>query len=121
MGRFYRTERAFGISKLVLASVAVMIGLAAPAHTVSANDDAIFLGALDQAGIRYDSPGQAISAGNAVCQLMAAGKPRAEITWQLVISNQGLSRDTATKFAGIAANVYCPQYLNDLSGNGGAP
>lgn len=120
MSRNSRTEpgQGFRFSKFALATVAVMIGLAAPAHAGSADDDAKFLTALDKAGIGYNSPARAIAVGNEVCRLLAAGQPDAEVTWQLVISNQGVSRDAATEFAAIAASVYCPEYLGNLNGNG---
>jgi hypothetical protein len=107
---------AGGVWKCAVVGVAVLVAPASPAYAGSAGDDAKFLAALGQAGIGYNSPAQAIAVGNAVCQLLAAGRPAAEITWELVISNQGVSRDAATKFAAIAANAYCPQYLDNLTG-----
>ena len=62
-----------GIAILV-ASVAVLIGLAAPAYADPTSEDANFLAALDNAGISYGSPNQAIAAGNAVCQLLSEGR-----------------------------------------------
>lgn len=107
---------AVGMWKSAVVSAAVLVALASPAYAGSAGDDVKFLAALGQAGIGYNSPAQAIAVGNAVCQLLAAGRPAAEITWELVTGNQGINRDAATKFAAIAANAYCPQYLDNLTG-----
>jgi Protein of unknown function (DUF732) len=115
MGRLCRCSPFPGITILV-ASVAVLIGLAIPAYGDPTSQDANFLAALDKAGISYGSPDQAIAAGNAVCQLLSEGKSAAEAAWQLVITNPGLTSDTATEFAGIAASVYCPQYFKNGSG-----
>jgi hypothetical protein len=111
MGRFFPGR--------TLAGVAIAVSLAVPAQASSVLDDGNFLAALDKAGIGYDSAGQAVAAGNAVCQLLAEGRSGAEVIWQLVISNQGLSSGTAARFAGIAASVYCPQYLKNVTTTGG--
>lgn len=101
-----------GISALVAAISAIAIGLAAPAQAGSADDNASFLAALGEAGIHYNSPGQAVAAGEAVCQLMNEGKTGTDVVWQLVLTNPGLTDETAAKFASIAARVYCPHQLS---------
>lgn len=101
--------------KVALAAIAVVLALTGPAYAGSALDDAKFLAALDRASISYDTPGQAIAAGNAVCQLMDEGRSATEVVWQLVVCNQALSADNAATFAGIATNVYCPQHQTNFS------
>jgi len=58
---------------LSLSSVAVVIGLAAPAHA-DANQDQAFLAAVKSAGIVVKNPDDAIVTGKAVCESVQAGK-----------------------------------------------
>jgi Protein of unknown function (DUF732) len=61
-----------------MVSVCTMISLAAPAYAdpaaPSGGDDAGFLTALRQDGISYASPGQAVTAGKAVCTCLNNGE-----------------------------------------------
>ena len=103
-------SRLHRVSGLLPATAAILLALATFAHAGSDADDAWRL--WDKAGISYGSPGQAIAAANSVCELRDAGTTADETAWQLVITNPGLTSDTASKFAGIAASVYGPQYSN---------
>lgn len=107
-----------GILKLAGASVAIAIGLAAPAQAGPTDNNVRFLAALDKARIHYSSPGQAVAAGEAVCRLMEDGTTGAGVVSELMLSNPGLNHDGAEKFTDIAANVYCPQYLANTGGSG---
>ena len=62
---------------LALLGVSAMIGLAAPAYADPApvdGDDPGFLAALQQVGINYSSPAQAITSGKAVCTCLNNGE-----------------------------------------------
>lgn len=103
----------------LLLGIPVMIGLAVAAHAdPDSNDaDATFLASLRQARITYQSPDQAVAAGKKVCELISSGKAAPDVVQQLRNANPGFTMDAATKFTGIAANIYCPQELTP-SGDG---
>jgi hypothetical protein len=98
--------------KLLLAptSLAVMIGMAVPAHA-DATDDR-FLATLQAAGITAPEPDKAIAAGKWVCNMVHLGDPMVDVVKTVQTSNPGLSGDNAAKFTAIAANVYCPATLS---------
>lgn len=102
---------------LTLASVSTMVALAVPAHgdpgvQESPNaDNAGFLASLGKAGITYNSPDQAIAAGQAVCGLIGNGESGLEVLKDLKTTNPGFTTDGAAQFAAIAARSYCPQQL----------
>jgi hypothetical protein len=108
----------------MLTSVAAVIGMAAPAHADSDNDDQTFLAALTKAGITYQSPDRAVAAGKKVCDLANGGTPQLEILRNIRDLNPGLTLDSAAKFTQAAASVYCPDRLTTAgdggNGNGGA-
>ncbi|BBZ44841.1 hypothetical protein MPRM_21220 [Mycobacterium parmense] len=93
----------------MLAGLAVVTGLAAPARADS-NDDA-FLASLQAAGITYPDPGRVIAAGRWVCQAVGQGTQMADVVKTVQAQNSGLHGDNAARFTAIAANVYCPQAL----------
>jgi hypothetical protein len=101
---------------LVLTSVAAMIGLAAPAYGDD-NDDQ-FLAELRQAGLTYQDPAAAISAGKTVCELVDRGYSDADIVNNLELRNPGFTGNGAAEFTTLAAAHYCPKYL---SGEGRGP
>jgi hypothetical protein len=73
--------------------------------------DGSFLAALNNAGISYRNPSQAVAAGQAVCGLMDNGVSGIEVIDDVKKANPGFSLDGAAKFAAIAANEFCPQRL----------
>lgn len=109
--------------QLALIGAVTVIGLAAPAHAdpdnatqvsaeeVAAVSDAGFLESLRTAGISYTNPGQVVSAGRAVCGLVAKGEPGLEVIADIKTNNPGFTTDGASAFAAIAAHSYCPQQL----------
>ncbi|OBG23228.1 DUF732 domain-containing protein [Mycobacterium sp. 852002-51057_SCH5723018] len=101
---------------LALAGFAAVIGLAAPAY---ADDgvDADFLSALKFAGISYQDPAAAISAGKTVCELEDTGSTEEEILGNLQQRN-GFTGNGAAKFTVIAVGAYCPKYI---TGEGRGP
>ncbi|QUR67109.1 DUF732 domain-containing protein [Mycobacterium spongiae] len=99
---------------LTLASVAAMIGMAAPAYADSTDD--AFLAALGQAGITYPDPGRAIGAAKWVCARINEGQQTVDVVDTVQRLNSGLSADHAAQFTAIAAKAYCPGVLAQPGG-----
>ena len=100
---------------LALLGVAAMIGLAAPAYADPddpSGDDAGFLSALQQVGIDYTNPGQAITSGKAVCTCLSGGEAGLELVHDVKTHNPGMDIENASNFAMISAKFYCPQQLS---------
>jgi Protein of unknown function (DUF732) len=95
----------------LLLSVATMIAMAASAHADTDGADQSFLGALRQAGLTYQDPDRAVSAGKQVCNLVDGGMAAADIVKHLEQYNPGFAGDGAAKFTAIAAAAYCPNVL----------
>jgi hypothetical protein len=102
---------------VTLASFAVLIGAATPAHADPAGDqsgpDGSFLASLNQGGVPYTNAPTAISIGKKACELMDQGHPKSQIITSLSADNPGFSPDSATKFTNSAANAYCPQHAGE--------
>jgi hypothetical protein len=94
---------------LILTSAAAMIGMAAPAHADSNDDD--FLAQLRAAGLTYQDPAKAIEVAKDVCALVDKGTPDTEIVNNLQLRNPGFTGNGAAKFTTLAAAEYCPKYL----------
>ena len=100
---------------------AVVVGLitaatlwAAPARADTIDD--AFLAALDNAGLSYNDPANAVALGQAVCpMLVEPGKSLASVASR--IGNNGISPDMAAFFTGIAISMYCPSMMSSI-GNG---
>jgi Protein of unknown function (DUF732) len=103
---------------LVLASVAAVIGTAAPAYADIGSSDQVFLAALKEAGLTYQDPDRAIAIGHTVCRLVDGGMTGMEIVKNLQDLNPGFQGDGAAKFTAIAATAYCPK---SLTGEGQGP
>jgi hypothetical protein len=107
----------------MLATVAAMIGLAAPAladpppPSVPDNPaaDATFLDSLNKAGMSYNSGPSVIAAGKMACDLMNAGQSEKDVVDKLSMLNPGLNSGGAMKFAALASSAYCPDYLTKSS------
>ncbi|HTQ16604.1 DUF732 domain-containing protein [Mycobacterium sp.] len=93
-----------------------MVSLAAPANADPGppvdGDDPGFLAVLRQDGIGYDSPGQAITAGKAVCTCLNNGESGLRLIHDVKTHNPGLDMENASQFALVAAKYYCPQQLS---------
>jgi hypothetical protein len=97
---------------LTLISLAAMIGLAAPAHADSTDDQ--FLAALGDNGLTYPSPDKAVAAGKSVCKMANDNNMRmGNVVIAIHNSNPRLAWDDAAKFTAIAASVYCPDTSTD--------
>jgi len=98
---------------LTLASLAAMLGTAAPAYADGADD--MFLGTLRAAGITFPDPERAIGAGKWVCSAVHGGNTMADVVKTVQTENPGLHEDNAAQFAAIAAKSYCPTTLAGMS------
>jgi hypothetical protein len=105
---------------VVVLGVATSLGSAIPAHA-DPNVDASFVDALTKAGITFNDPRSAISAGKTACELMDQGKPELDVIQLVTQQNPAISTTSAAKFTAIAASAYCPQHLHRASDNGASP
>ncbi|MGA7049979.1 MAG: DUF732 domain-containing protein [Mycobacterium sp.] len=105
---------------LALTCVAAVIGTAAPAHADVDGNDQSFLAALKQAGLTYEDPERAITAGKEVCNLVDGGMTGVEIVKNLQELNPGFEDNGAAQFTAIAASAYCPKTLAGV-GHGATP
>ncbi len=96
-----------------VATFAAMIGAAAPAHADSTDDS--FITSLNAAGITFNDPNNAIGAGKWVCDTVKGGTQMSDVVDTLKSKNANLSDEKANKFAGIAANSYCPDAISSSS------
>jgi hypothetical protein len=112
--------KIIALASTIVAGVALAAGtaLAVPAQadpgpdiTETGFSEAGFLAALNDAGITYHSPSQAVAAGQAVCGLMDNGVSGIEVVDDVKKANPAFTLDGAAKFAAIAANEFCPQHL----------
>jgi Protein of unknown function (DUF732) len=107
----------------VLASLAVIIGLAAPAHADPDSSDpgldTSFLNALDRAGITYSNGANAVAAAKTACGLMDQGQPEIDVIKHVTEQNPGFTVSGAAKFTAIAASAYCPEHLSLAGDSGG--
>lgn len=100
---------------LVILGASAAIGLAPPAYGNPGDDggdDAGFLAALQQVGIRYPNPTGAIGAGRAVCGCLNNGESGLELVHDVKTHNPGFTMEDASDFAMISAKYYCPQQLS---------
>lgn len=93
---------------LTAAAVAAAVGVAAPAHADPDQQEALFLAAVDHAGIEYTDPQEAVAVGREVCDYLHAGHPPNAAARALKISNRSLSNKNAAKFVVFAETVFCP-------------
>lgn len=92
---------------VTVAGAAALLGLAAPAHAET-DPDTAFLNAVDQAGIEYTDPQEAVAVGHQVCDYLHAGHQPDGAARALRISNRSLSVKNAARFVSFARTTYCP-------------
>ncbi|AGC62264.1 putative membrane protein [Mycobacterium liflandii 128FXT] len=98
-----------------LLGLSAMIWLAAPAHAhpdEGGGDDVGFLAALQNAGITYSNPDQAIGSAKAVCWCLDGGESGLELVHDMKTHNPGFNMEAASQFAVLAATYYCPHHLS---------
>jgi hypothetical protein len=108
---------------LVLASLAMTLGLAAPALADPPPDppppdpaaDAHFISSLKNAGMTFRKESDAVAAGKLSCDMMNSGTSEQDVVTKLSALNPGLSTAGAMKFAALASTAYCPDFLTKSS------
>lgn len=93
------------VLSLVGAGVALATTLAVPAHADDA--DAVFISVLDDEGISYSTPRDAIKVARAVCEFLYEGATLLDAT-QEVSDASGLGVEDSGFFVGAATASYCP-------------
>jgi hypothetical protein len=102
----------------VLAAVAV--SGAPAAHATDA--DAQFLAAVAELGLTFDTPDDAVQAGNNVCDIVAEGSANniapVEIRSSIVTSllGEGVNEQQAVSLMVAAVGAYCPTYNGVVTG-----
>jgi Protein of unknown function (DUF732) len=108
--------------KPLLALIGISIGIifAAPVHAdpgvdepVNNDNNGAFLADLKKVGIGFSDPGQAISAGQAVCAHIHNGMSGLHLIKHLEENNPALTENGAAQFATISAKAYCPKQLDE--------
>ena len=107
---------------LVLASMAVVLGLAAPALADPPDPapgdpaaDSNFIASLKNAGMTFRKESDAVAAGRLACDMMNSGTSEQDVVTKLSALNPGLNTAGAMKFAALASTAYCPDYLTKSS------
>jgi len=84
-------------------------GVAAPPAQADTMGDA-FLSALNNAGVGYNDPSNAVQLGQSICPLLSQpGGSFARAASS--IANNGVSPDMADLFTSIAISMYCPSMM----------
>ena len=97
---------------LMLISIPSMIIVAVPAYAdPPSNNDAGFLKEVNEAGLTYKDPTEAVTVAKSVCDLLDKSTPETEIEKNLQAGNPSLAGNGAKKFMIIAADGYCQKYL----------
>ncbi len=117
-------------SRTRILRVAVSVGaitttalLPAPAHADTTGDS--FLSALNNAGISYDDPANAVALGQSICPMLAQpGGNFASVASSM--AGNGISADMVGLFTSIAISMYCPSMIDSFANggwlqNGGLP
>lgn len=99
--------RARTVCSALAASAFLAIGLAGPAYADDVDD--IFISVLDDEGIPYTSPGDAITVANQVCSFIAGGNSLLDAV-DAVMDDSGLGVEDSGFFVGAATQSYCPKY-----------
>ncbi|CAJ1493309.1 DUF732 domain-containing protein [[Mycobacterium] kokjensenii] len=89
------------------AGAAGLLCLAAPA-SAGPDPDGAFIGAIDQAGIEYTQPQDAVAVGREVCDYLHAGHSRDAAARAVRISNRSLSVKNSARFVAFSEAAFCP-------------
>ena len=82
----------------------------APAHAIPADD--AFMAALDAAGVSVDNPAVAKNVARSICPSLKSGAKT--MTWLVAgVTMQGIPRQVATTFVGLAVRTYCPKMIKN--------
>src|ERR1700751_4760855 len=93
---------------VVLATLAVATGLAAPAYAHPGPDES-FLGGLDKVGITYHSGPEAVAAAKQVCDWINQGQRRSDVIQTVSAGNPGFTLSGPAEFTTVAERSYGPK------------
>lgn len=96
-----------------LGAVAAVVTSAAPAQADSLTDS--FLAALNNAGVPYGDPPDAVSLGQSVCPMLAQPGGTFARAASNVTGHSGMSADMAGMFTSIAISMYCPSMVSSIA------
>lgn len=97
---------------IAAAGAVALLGFAAPAQA-DTDPDALFISSIEQAGIEYTQPQDAVAVGREVCAYMHAGHGRDAAARAVRISNRSLSVKNAARFVAYAEAAYCPDQVGE--------
>lgn len=90
----------------------VALGTAGTAPATTADD--AFISQMDNLGISFSSPAEAVREGHQVCRELASGKTGTDVASE-VLKQTNLSSHQAAYFVVDATKAYCPQYASQLT------
>lgn len=97
---------------LIAAGAAALVGLAAPAYA-DPDPDAMFISAIEQAGIEYTNAADAVSVAREVCAYLGAGHHSDSAARAVRISNRSMSVKNAARFVTFSQVAFCPDSITD--------
>ena len=110
----------FATSRARVAGLLLSLGVitaaatsAAPAHADPVQD--AFLNALNNAGVPYNDPGNAVSLGQSICPMLAQPGGNFATVASNMAGQNGLSANMAGLFTSIAISMYCPSMMTSLA------
>lgn len=98
---------------LTAALVTTATAVATPANADPTND--AFLNALNNAGVNYDDPNQAVQLGQSLCPALAQPGGSLASSAATVNGQNGISAAMAGLFTSIAISMYCPSMVNSFA------
>jgi len=109
------------IVRVLVGAGCVITGATALSAPVEGNsmDDA-FLGALNNAGVKYTDSGGAVHMGQSICPMLARPGGTFASAASRVSGNNGMSPAMAEMFTSIAISMYCPSMMTSIV-NGNVP
>ena len=105
-----RTIAGTAIGAAAIGLVAVATASTAAASTI---DDA-FIAQMNNLGISFSSPAEAVKEGHLVCQELATGKTGTDVATE-VLKQTDLTSHQAAYFVVDATKAYCPQLAPQLT------
>ncbi|WP_420108451.1 DUF732 domain-containing protein [Mycolicibacter arupensis] len=94
------------------AGIAILMSPVAPA-SAEPDSDALFISAIEQAGIEYTNPADAIAVGREVCDYLGAGHHSDAAARAVRISNRSMSVKNAARFVTFSQVAFCPDSITD--------
>ena len=100
---------AAGVYTLIAGAVIAAGPVLAAAPASAGPIDDSFVNALDDAGIPYETPKDAVRIAKRVCSLLGPGGGGLQEAASYLNSEAGYSQDQMMAFGGAAIAVYCPK------------